>query len=164
VSNAGSRLAVELTTAGPAETEALGSRLGAAAPAGALLGLVGELGAGKTCLVRGLVAGVGADPDAVHSPTFVMATEYRGGRLPVHHVDLYRLDRLEQAQVDALFLREVLYGEGIAAVEWFERLLPAAGDEFLLVMLRHGAGDSRSIRLDAHGPLHETWLRAVLGA
>jgi len=164
VSRVGSVLTSELTTAGPSETEALGRRLGATAHAGALLGLVGELGTGKTCLVRGLVAGVGADPETVHSPTFVLATEYRGGRLPVHHVDLYRLDRLEQPQLDGLFLREVLYGEGIAAVEWFERLLPAAGDEFLLVTLRHGAGDSRSIRLEAHGPRHETWLRAVLGA
>jgi tRNA A37 threonylcarbamoyladenosine biosynthesis protein TsaE len=60
-------------------------------------------------------------------------------------------------------LREVLYGAGIAAVEWYERLLPAAGDEFLLVSLRAGAGDSRSIRLEAHGPRHRGWLRAALG-
>ena len=154
----------EVTSGGPADTEALGRRLGASAQPGALLGLVGELGAGKTCLVRGLVAGVGADPEVVHSPTFVMATEYRGGRLPVHHVDLYRIERLEPAEVDGLFLREVLYGAGLAAVEWFERLLPAAGDEYLLVTLRYGAGDSRSIRLEAHGPRHATWLRAALGA
>src|SRR5262249_38526698 len=70
-----------VTTAGPAETEALGARLGRAARGGELLGLVGDLGAGKTCLVRGLAAGLGIDPDAVHSPTFVIATEYRGGRL-----------------------------------------------------------------------------------
>ena len=93
-----SSVVAEVTSAGPADTEALGRRLGASAPRGALLGLVGELGAGKTCLVRGLVAGVGADAEAVHSPTFVMATEYRGGRLPIHHVDLYRLERLEPAQ------------------------------------------------------------------
>jgi hypothetical protein len=57
----------------------------------------------------------------------------------------------------------VLYGAGIAAVEWFERLLPAAGGESGLVILRTGAGDSRSIRLAAHGPRHEAWLRAALG-
>jgi tRNA threonylcarbamoyladenosine biosynthesis protein TsaE len=149
----------EVTTTSPEETEALGARLGRAARGGELLGLVGDLGAGKTCLVRGLVAGAGADPDAVHSPSFVIATEYRGGRLPVHHVDLYRL---EPPLADTLFLREELYGAGIAAVEWFERLLPGAGDEFLLVTLRSGAGDSRSIRLEAHGPRHEAWLRAAL--
>ena len=153
-----SPLVSEVTSAGPADTEALGRRLGASAQPGALLGLVGELGAGETCLVRGLVAGVGADPEAVHSPTFVMATEYRGGRLPVHHVDLYRIERLEPAQVDGLFLREVLYGAGLAAVEWFERLLPAAGRD-----CRLGAGDSRSIRLAAQGPRHAVRARAADG-
>ena len=152
-------LARTVTTAAAEETEALGARLGRAARGGELLGLIGDLGAGKTCLVRGLAAGVGADPEAVHSPTFVIATEYRGGRLLLHHVDLYRL---EPPLADALLLREVLYGAGIAAVEWFERLLPAAGDEFLLVTLRAGAGDNRSIRLEAHGPRHAAWLRAAL--
>jgi tRNA threonylcarbamoyladenosine biosynthesis protein TsaE len=150
-----------VTTTAVEETEALGECLGRAALGGELLGLVGDLGAGKTCLVRGLAAGLGADPEAVHSPTFVIATEYGGGRLPLHHVDLYRLD---PPLADTHFLRELLYGSGVAAVEWFERLLPAAGDEFLLVTLRAGAGDSRSIRLEAHGRRHETWLRTALGA
>jgi tRNA threonylcarbamoyladenosine biosynthesis protein TsaE len=148
-----------VTTAGPEETEALGARLGRAARGGELLGLVGDLGAGKTCLVRGLAAGLGIDPDTVHSPTFVIATEYRGGRLPLHHVDLYRFDA---PLTDALFLREALYGAGVAAVEWFERLLPAAGDQFLLLTLRSLAGDDRTIRLEAHGARHATWLRAAL--
>jgi tRNA threonylcarbamoyladenosine biosynthesis protein TsaE len=154
-------MAHERTTSSPEETEALGVRLGRAARGGELLGLVGDLGAGKTCLVRGLALGLGADPDAVHSPTFVIATEYRDGRLPLHHVDLYRF---EPPLTDTLFLRELLYGpSAIAAVEWFERLLPAAGDEFLLVTLRTGAADSRSIRFEAHGLRHEAWLRAALG-
>ena len=151
----------EVTTASPDETEALGARLGRAARGGELLGLVGDLGAGKTCLVRGLAAGLGADPDVVHSPTFVIATEYRGGRLALHHVDLYRC---EPPLVDTLFLREALYGAGVAAVEWFERLLPTAGEEFLLVTLRTGAGDSRSIRLEGHGARHAAWLRAAVGS
>lgn len=150
----------DLASTSPDETEALGRALGRTAQGGELLGLVGELGAGKTCLVRGLAAGLGADPDEVHSPTFITATEYRGGRLSLHHIDLYRL---EGALRDALFLREVLYGEGVAAVEWFERLLPVAGDEFLQISLRYGAGDRRSIHLTAHGPRHERWLRAALG-
>jgi len=149
----------EVATAGPEETEALGARLGRAARGGELLGLVGDLGAGKTCLVRGVAAGLGGDADAVHSPTFVIATEYAGGRLPLHHIDLYRL---EPPLTDTLFLREALYGAGVAAVEWFERLRPTAGDEFLLAVLRTEAGDRRSIRLEAHGPRHEAWLRAAL--
>ena len=149
----------ETETASAAETEALGERLGRAALGGELLGLEGELGAGKTCLVRGLARGLGADPDVVASPTFVIATEYRGGRMPLHHVDLYRL---EPPLRDALFLREVLYGAGVAAVEWFDRLLPEAGDDALRVVLRYADGDHRSIRLEAHGSRHEAWLRRAL--
>jgi tRNA threonylcarbamoyladenosine biosynthesis protein TsaE len=147
-----------VTTNAAEETEALGARLGRAVRGGELLGLVGDLGAGKTCLVRGLAAGIGADADSVHSPTFVIATEYGGGRLPLQHVDLYRLDA-PLAGTD--FLRELLYGPGVAAVEWFERLLPAAGDEYLLVTLQAGAGDARAIRLEAYGPRHAAWLRAL---
>lgn len=151
----------ELETASPEETEALGERLGRAAEAGVRLGLMGELGAGKTCLVRGLARGLGIDPDAVASPTFVIATEYRGGRLPLHHVDLYRL---EPPLTDTLFLREVLYGAGVAAVEWFDRLLPVAGDDVLGVTLRHGAdGGRRTIRLEARGDRHERWLARAVG-
>ena len=149
---------VERTAASPAETEQLGEALGRTAAAGALLGLVGELGAGKTCLVRGLARGLGADPNDVHSPTFVIATEYPGGRLPLHHIDLYRL---EPPLADTEFLRDVVYGDGVAAVEWFERLQPAAGDEVLVVTLRYDGDDRRLIRLDAYGPRHACWLAAA---
>jgi tRNA threonylcarbamoyladenosine biosynthesis protein TsaE len=149
----------DLRSASPEDTEALGARLGRAARGGELLGLVGDLGAGKTCLVRGLAAGLGTDPDLVHSPTFVIATEYRGGRLPLQHVDLYRCD---PPLSDTLFLREALYGPGVAAVEWFERILSVAGDEFLLITLRTRAGNERAIRLEAHGTRHAAWLRAAV--
>jgi len=152
---------IELVTDGPEETERLGACLGRTARGGELLGLVGDLGAGKTCLVRGVAAGLGADPDAVHSPTFVIATEYRGGRLALHHVDLYRL---EGALLDADFLREELYGPGVACVEWFDRMRPQAGEEFLEAFLWCDEGDRRRIRLEAHGPRHRAWLRAALAA
>ena len=151
----------EVQTASPAETEALGERLGATAGGGELLGLEGELGAGKTCFVRGLARGLGADPDAVASPTFIIATEYPGGRHPLHHVDLYRL---EPPLADTLFLREVLYGAGVAAVEWFDRLPPDTGDDALRVTLRYDDGEGRRIRLAAHGARHEAWLARALGA
>src|SRR6185503_21324923 len=131
-------------TASPAETEALAERLGRTADGGELVGLEGELGAGKTCFVRGLARGLGADPDAVASPTFIMATEYIGGRRPLHHVDLYRL---EPPLRDTLFLREVLYGAGVTAVEWFDRLLPACEGDALRVTLRYADGERRTIRL-----------------
>src|SRR5499427_8097037 len=149
----------EVQTGSPAETEALGERLGATADGGELVGLEGELGAGKTCFVRGLARGLGADADAVASPTFIMATEYAGGRRPLHHVDLYRL---EPPLADTLFLREVLYGAGVAAVEWFDRL-PQVGDDVLRVALGHAGDDHRTIRFAAEGPRHERWLARALG-
>ena len=149
----------ERVTHTPAETEALGEALGRAARGGELIGLVGELGAGKTCLVRGLARGLGADPDRVHSPSFITVTEYPGGRLLLVHVDLYRL---EQPVSDDLWLREALYGDGVAAVEWFDRMVAVAGDEHLVVTLRHAGHESRTIRLEARGGRHERLLeRAV---
>lgn len=153
----------ELATTGPEQTEALGEALGRTATGKELVGLVGDLGAGKTCLVRGLARGLGADPDAVHSPTFTIVTEYPGGRLPLTHVDLYRLER---PQDDELFFRDVLYGDGVAAVEWFDRLLPAAGNDVLVIRLDVGSRadpDRRAIRLEAHGARHEAWLGRALG-
>jgi len=150
----------ELIASTPEETEALGEVLGRAAQGGELIGLVGDLGAGKTCLVRGLARGLGIDAGRVHSPSFTTVTEYPGGRLPLTHVDLYRL---ETPLADELWLREALYGEGVAAVEWFERIAPGAGDEALVVTLRHTGPESRAIRLEARGSRHERLLDVALG-
>jgi tRNA threonylcarbamoyladenosine biosynthesis protein TsaE len=154
----------ELVSRGPEETEALGEALGRAAGGRELLGLIGDLGAGKTCFVRGLARGLGIDPTSVHSPTFTIVTEYRGGRLVLQHVDLYRLERPLD---DELFFRDVLYGDGVAAVEWFDRLLPAAGDEVLVVTLGYAARhtpDERVVRFEARGPRHRGWLAAAFDA
>ena len=148
----------EIATASAEETEALGAELGRTAQGGELLGLVGELGTGKTCLVRGLAAGLGIDPEHVHSPTFVIVHEHHGGRLVLQHVDLYRLERPNDEEP---FLREVLYGPGVAAVEWFDRLPADAGEESLVVTLRHVAGDRRVLRLEARGDRHARWLAAA---
>lgn len=147
-------------TAGPEDTERVGMLLGRTAPAGALLGLTGELGAGKTCLVRGLAAGLGADPAGVHSPSFVIVTAYEGGRLPLAHVDLYRL---EATQLDELFFRDVLFGNGVAAVEWFDRLGDLDVDDVLIAELAYAPG-GRAIRFCARGARHARWLDAALAA
>lgn len=150
----------EVETSSPEETEALAATLGRTAEGGELIGLVGDLGTGKTCFVRGLAAGLGIDPERVHSPTFVIVHEHHGGRLVLQHVDLYRLERPNDEEP---FLREVLYGPGVAAVEWFDRLPAEAADEVLVVTLRHVAGDRRIVDLDARGARHERWLASALG-
>ena len=102
-----------------AETEALGERWGKEAVSGLVLGLTGELGAGKTQLVKGLARGLGVVA-RVHSPTFTLLNEYRGGRLRLFHLDLYRLDTPEQivaAGLEEYFDRP----DGVAVIEWAER-------------------------------------------
>jgi tRNA threonylcarbamoyladenosine biosynthesis protein TsaE len=108
-----------ITSRSEADTRALGTRLGQLLHGGDLIGLSGELGTGKTCLVRGVAEGLGIAARKVRSPTFTLVNEYSGGRLPLYHVDLYRLT---PSDMDRLALREYLYGPGICIIEWFERL------------------------------------------
>ena len=103
----------------PAETEALGEAWGRAAVSGLVIGLTGDLGAGKTQLVKGLARGLGVTA-RVHSPTFTLVNEYPGGRLPLFHLDLYRLET--RGQIIAAGLEDFLYEpDGVAVIEWAER-------------------------------------------
>ncbi len=107
-----------VTTHSEQETFAVGETVAAALQPGTFVLLHGDLGAGKTAFVRGMAAGLGASPDDVSSPTFVLIQHYRG-RLPLVHVDLYRLE--SGAAVDDLGLEELASG-GVVAIEWAERL------------------------------------------
>jgi tRNA threonylcarbamoyladenosine biosynthesis protein TsaE len=110
-------------TSSPEETEALGRRLAEALEPPAILLLYGDLGAGKTLLTRGLVAGFGAEPEEVSSPTFALVNRYDGGRAPVYHLDLYRIDG--PGARDALYelgLEEIFDARAFVVVEWSERL------------------------------------------
>ena len=103
----------------PEDTENLGIEWGKAAKPGSLIGLMGDLGAGKTQLVKGLARGLGIT-DRVVSPTFTLVHEYRGGRLPLHHIDLYRLDA--PSQITAAGLEDYFYApSGVTVVEWIDR-------------------------------------------
>ncbi len=116
-----------------AATQSLGQALGAQLPAGSVLLLKGNLGSGKTTLVQGLGQGLGIND--IDSPTFTLINEYMEGRLPLYHIDLYRLSG---AEADALFLENYWEGlevePGIVAIEWSERLsyLPPAPIEIAL--------------------------------
>lgn len=124
-----------------AATRAIAAALAADLQAGALVLLSGDLGAGKTAFVRGLAQGLGIDPDEVTSPTFTLVHEYRGGRLPLIHVDLYRLDR---AELDEVGLDQDLAAQGVTAVEWAERLV-GKYVHAIAVHIRDRGGDERSI-------------------
>ncbi|PYR33957.1 MAG: tRNA (adenosine(37)-N6)-threonylcarbamoyltransferase complex ATPase subunit type 1 TsaE [Acidobacteria bacterium] len=101
------------------ETEAVGRTLAQRLEPGAVVLISGDLGAGKTAFVRGLAEGLGIAPAEVSSPTFTLIQEYRGGRLGLYHVDLYRLTSKE---VDDLGLDDLMLEGGVMAVEWPDRL------------------------------------------
>ncbi len=103
----------------PAQTELLGEEWGRTAVRGLVIGLSGDLGAGKTQLVKGLARGLGVTAK-VHSPTFTLVNEYGGGRLRLFHLDLYRLET--RGQIVSAGLEEYLQPDGVAVIEWAERM------------------------------------------
>ena len=126
----------------PEETFRAGHEEAARVRAGDVLALVGDLGAGKTQWVKGLAAGLGSDA-LVTSPTFTLIHEYGGGRLPLYHVDCYRLERPEELL--AIGIDDYLDGHGVLAIEWadkFPELIPASAR---WVRFRIGEGDERTI-------------------
>jgi len=134
---------VNVTTHSQEETAAVGRRLAASVAPGSVLLLIGDLGAGKTALVRGLAEGLGVAPEDVSSPTFTLMQEYRGGRLPLIHVDLYRLN--DSREIDELGLEE-LGLESVLAIEWAEKL-PRAIADAIEIRIAHGDGDERNISI-----------------
>ncbi len=131
-------------TTSEAETEGVAATLARRLRAGDVVLLVGDLGAGKTVFVRGLATGLEADPEEVSSPTFTLIQEYKGGRLPLYHVDLYRLTAREAGD---LGLEELTSGEAIVAIEWAEKLEePLAGG--IRVRIADKGEDRREITID----------------
>jgi tRNA threonylcarbamoyladenosine biosynthesis protein TsaE len=110
---------MEFISHSPAETESLGEKIGRAAQQGFVYALSGDLGAGKTQLVKGIARGLGVTA-RVHSPTFTLVNEYGGGRLKLFHLDLYRLET--PAQILSAGIEEFLSPDGVAVIEWAERI------------------------------------------
>jgi tRNA threonylcarbamoyladenosine biosynthesis protein TsaE len=151
-----------IETSSPRETKAWGRRLASMLEGGEVLALEGDLGVGKTCFVKGLGRGLALDEDQILSPTFTMIQEHRG-RLPLYHIDLYRL---ETVALDDLGLREYLFSDAVAAVEWFERLHEAEEVSRLSIRLSYAAANCRRIEFVARDERYAVIvdrLRARLG-
>lgn len=136
---------VPLVSSSEAETRAIAVRLARQLAPGAVLLISGDLGAGKTAFVRGLAEGLGIDADEVSSPTFTLVHEYRGGRLPLVHVDLYRLER---AELDEIGLDADLAEQGVVAIEWPERVLRKVPGAIAITIVDTG-DDRRDITISA---------------
>jgi tRNA threonylcarbamoyladenosine biosynthesis protein TsaE len=132
------------TTQSEGETATVGRRLASGLSAGSVVLLFGDLGAGKTALVRGLAAGLGVPTKNVTSPTFTIMQEYRGGRVPLYHVDLYRLN--DPREIDDLGLDEIA-ANGVLAIEWAERL-PHAPPDATRVTLEHAGESARRVTIE----------------
>lgn len=151
----------EIRTYSTNETKALGERLGRLLFPGAVIGLEGDLGAGKTCFVKGLAIGLGLDEEDIASPTFTLIAEHGRGKVPLYHIDLYRL---EGAEVEEIGIEEYLSGQGVAAIEWFNFLPAGVVSEYLLVSLVFVSGDERLLRLIPHGKRYEQIVEKLQGA
>ena len=134
---------LELTSHSPEQTQRLGVSIGEVALPGDILLLSGDLGVGKTCLTQGIAWGLGIQEYAA-SPSFVLVRELYG-RLPLYHIDLYRLDHIEE--IEDLGLDDYLYGRGVCVVEWAEKGLAVLPAEHLLIGISYLADTERSFRL-----------------
>ena len=148
--------AIELETRSPEATRELAARLAAAAVPGDVLCLWGDLGAGKTVFAKGFGAGLGVQ-DTILSPSFVLMGEY-AGRLPLFHIDLYRLASATEA-LDGGLLDE-RQQTGVVLIEWPDRLGDSLPPDRLDVRIDGGADEPRRIRIQAHGAGTDRYLDA----
>jgi tRNA threonylcarbamoyladenosine biosynthesis protein TsaE len=140
-------------------TRALAAAIASLAVAGDVILLSGELGAGKTAFVQGFGAALGVE-GPITSPTFTLAHQYDGDRLTLHHLDVYRLERL--AEIDDIGVSELLDGDGVVVIEWGDVVAPALPRDYLEISLTYGEGDDdRSFELRCVGGRWAARLRSL---
>lgn len=147
---------IEFFSHSPTQTRRFGAHLGALVQPGDVVLLHGNLGAGKTHFAQGIAQGLGIE-EVVRSPTFTLINEYEEGRIPLYHVDLYRLEG--DADIASTGLEEYFDAGGVVVVEWPEKGVGWLPDDALRVSLRHVSDLRRALRLDAEGPRAEALLR-----
>lgn len=133
------------TSTSAEETIALGRELAGELHPGDIVALYGDLGAGKTHLVKGICEGLGISSDSVTSPTFTLVNEYVGS-LPVYHFDVYRIERIEE--LFEFGYEDYFYGEGISLIEWPEKIEPLLPEHTTRIRLTHKSDNERQIDLD----------------
>lgn len=140
------------------DTLKLGASLAGCLQPGDIICLEGGLGSGKTTLAKGIAAGLGVSPAKVTSSSFILVREHPEGKFPLFHFDLYRLKNT--SDIASLGFEEYLYGEGIAVIEWAERLDCLMPKERLMVKLSYGPGEQRVLRFSGEGRRYKELLRS----
>ena len=136
-------------THSPEETQAIGEQFGQTLKPGDVIALIGDLGAGKTCLTQGIARGVGIPTDqVVNSPSYTLINEYEG-EIPIYHIDLYRLQHHDE--IIELGLEEYLEGDGICIIEWAERMLEMLPEHYIRMQIRWEDESTRTIELRCSG-------------
>jgi tRNA threonylcarbamoyladenosine biosynthesis protein TsaE len=148
---------MKLTSHSPEETQSFGKELGHLTRAGDVILLMGNLGAGKTCITQGIAWGLDIDGYA-RSPSFVVVNEYKG-RLPMYHIDLYRLDNI--AEIADLGLDDYLYGKGLCVVEWADKALDLMPPQNLLIKIELLGENERELELTNHGQRYKEMLADI---
>ena len=148
---------IALNTSSPEQTQSVGRILGSHAQAGDVFLLSGDLGAGKTCLTQGILWGLGGTEYA-RSPTFVLICEYPA-RLTLYHMDLYRIDSLDE--IIDLGLDDYFLGDGVCVVEWAEKGVSAFIGEHLTVSIVETGGESRSLTVSADSPRYSEMMHVL---
>jgi tRNA threonylcarbamoyladenosine biosynthesis protein TsaE len=144
-----------------AETRSWGKKLGRLLKGGEIIGLTGELGSGKTCFVRGVAEGLDVGEEAwVRSPTFTLINEYHG-RLPVYHIDLYRVERPRDMQ--ELDLVEYLFSDGVSLIEWFDHLPSGETGECLNIKFEHVNENKRKLTFVGYGSPYDDIIDGLRG-
>lgn len=135
------------TSKSPEETLDLGYKFGKTLKPGTVVGLIGELGTGKTIFTKGIAKGLGIkDYKYVNSPSFVILKEYKSKKTPLYHFDLFRLKSSED--MDSVGYEEYFYSDGISVVEWADRAMDVLPERYTLVKFKHSGKDKRKITIE----------------
>jgi len=149
---------VTITSHTPRQTEEIGSLLGSMLAKGDIIALCGELGTGKTTLVRGMARGIGLEEGEVASPSFTLVNEYEGP-LRLFHIDLYRL--ADEKELIAIDYEEYLTADGVVVIEWADRLPQAIPADSLWITLRYLGTERREIVLRAEGDHYKMMIEEL---
>ena len=144
---------MEYLSRSAAETQRIGVKLAKSLQPQDVIALVGQIGAGKTTFIQGLAKGLGVPKENVTSPSFVLIKEYRGGRLPIFHADLFRLDGQDEAA--SVGLEECYQMPGVTVIEWANRIPTIVPEEFLELQFEVINRTTRRIQLLPHGKKYE---------